>query len=72
MNTFAGWCFCWYLTTTPRSLLFYNDATASAAFLGDLGGGGMMLVLGVVIFFGVKHISALAHGLGRGLREFIY
>lgn len=40
-------------------------------FLGDLGGGEILLILGVIlIFFGAKRIPELARGLGQGLREF--
>jgi sec-independent protein translocase protein TatA len=40
-------------------------------FLGDLGGGEIMLILVVIlIFFGAKRIPELARGLGKGIREF--
>lgn len=40
-------------------------------FLGDLGGGEIMLVLVVIlIFFGANKIPELARGLGKGIREF--
>ena len=41
------------------------------AFLGDVGGGELMLVLVfVLIFFGANRIPELARGLGKGLRQF--
>lgn len=41
------------------------------AFLGDIGGGELMLILVVVlIFFGANRIPELARGLGKGIREF--
>ncbi len=41
------------------------------AFLGDIGGGELMLILVfVLIFFGANKIPELARGLGRGMREF--
>lgn len=40
-------------------------------FLGDVGGGELMLILVfVLIFFGANKIPELARGLGRGMREF--
>lgn len=40
-------------------------------FLGDLGGGEIMLVMVVIlIFFGANKIPELARGLGKGIREF--
>lgn len=40
-------------------------------FLGDLGGGEIMLILVVIlIFFGANKIPELARGLGKGIREF--
>ncbi|RTQ48548.1 twin-arginine translocase TatA/TatE family subunit [Hymenobacter gummosus] len=40
-------------------------------FLGDLGGGEIMLILVVIlVFFGAKRIPELARGLGTGIREF--
>ena len=40
-------------------------------FLGDLGGGEIMLILVVfLLLFGAKRIPELARGLGRGIREF--
>jgi sec-independent protein translocase protein TatA len=41
------------------------------AFLGNLGGPEIILiVLFVLIFFGAKKIPELARGLGRGIKEF--
>jgi sec-independent protein translocase protein TatA len=41
------------------------------AFLGNLGGPEIFLiVLFVLIFFGAKKIPELARGLGKGIREF--
>lgn len=41
------------------------------AFLGQLGGWEIMLILFVIlIFFGSKRIPELARGLGKGIREF--
>ncbi|TGE17848.1 Sec-independent protein translocase subunit TatA/TatB [Hymenobacter elongatus] len=40
-------------------------------FLGDLGGGEIMLIMVVIlIFFGANKIPELAKGLGKGIREF--
>ncbi|WP_242917383.1 Sec-independent protein translocase subunit TatA/TatB [Pontibacter liquoris] len=40
-------------------------------FLGDLGGGEIMIILVVfLLLFGAKRIPELARGLGRGIREF--
>lgn len=40
-------------------------------FLGDLGGGEIMLIVVVIlIFFGANKIPELARGLGKGIREF--
>jgi len=40
-------------------------------FLGDIGGGEVMLIVFVVLmFFGSKQIPQLARGLGKGIREF--
>jgi sec-independent protein translocase protein TatA len=40
-------------------------------FLGDLGGGELMLIMVVIlIFFGANKITELARGLGKGIREF--
>ena len=40
-------------------------------FLGDLGGGELMLIMVVIlIFFGANKIPELARGLGKGIREF--
>ena len=40
-------------------------------FLGDLGGGEIMLILLVILLlFGAKRIPDLARGLGKGIREF--
>jgi sec-independent protein translocase protein TatA len=45
--------------------------TTIFAFLGNLGGPEIFLiVLFVLIFFGAKKIPELARGLGRGIREF--
>lgn len=45
--------------------------TAVFAFLGNLGGPEIFLiVLFVLIFFGAKKIPELARGLGKGIREF--
>lgn len=45
--------------------------TSIFAFLGNLGGPEIFLiVLFVLIFFGAKKIPELARGLGRGIREF--
>ena len=41
------------------------------AFLGDIGGGELMLILVfVLIFFGADKIPGLARGLGQGIRQF--
>ena len=41
------------------------------AFLGDVGGGEVMLILVfVLVFFGANRIPELARGLGKGLRHF--
>jgi sec-independent protein translocase protein TatA len=41
------------------------------AFLGDIGGGELLLILVfVLIFFGANKIPDLARGLGKGIREF--
>ena len=46
-------------------------STPTFLFLGDLGGGEIMLVLVVIlIFFGANKIPELARGLGKGIREF--
>lgn len=40
-------------------------------FLGDVGGGELLLIMLVVLlFFGSKQIPQLARGLGKGIREF--
>lgn len=40
-------------------------------FLGDIGGGEMLLIMLVILlFFGSKNIPQLARGLGKGIREF--
>jgi sec-independent protein translocase protein TatA len=40
-------------------------------FLGDIGGGEIVLIMFVVLlFFGSKQIPQLARGLGKGIREF--
>jgi sec-independent protein translocase protein TatA len=45
--------------------------TTIFAFLGNLGGPEIFLiVLFVLIFFGAKKIPELARGLGKGIREF--
>lgn len=47
------------------------ELTAVLAFLGNLGGPEIFLiVLFVLIFFGAKKIPELARGLGKGIREF--
>jgi sec-independent protein translocase protein TatA len=46
-------------------------STTIFAFLGNLGGPEIFLiVLFVLIFFGAKKIPELARGLGKGIREF--
>jgi sec-independent protein translocase protein TatA len=46
-------------------------STPLLLFLGDLGGGEIMLILVVIlIFFGANKIPELARGLGKGIREF--
>jgi sec-independent protein translocase protein TatA len=46
-------------------------STPTLLFLGDLGGGEIMLILVVIlIFFGANKIPELARGLGKGIREF--
>lgn len=41
------------------------------SFLGDIGGGELLLILVfVLIFFGANKIPELARGLGKGIREF--
>ncbi|HYE78638.1 MAG TPA: twin-arginine translocase TatA/TatE family subunit [bacterium] len=41
------------------------------AFLGDIGGGELLLIMLVVlVFFGANRIPELARGLGKGIREF--
>ena len=41
------------------------------AFLGDVGGGELMLILVfILIFFGANRIPELARGLGKGMRQF--
>ncbi|PJJ54511.1 twin-arginine translocase TatA/TatE family subunit [Hymenobacter chitinivorans] len=45
--------------------------TPTFLFLGDLGGGEIMLIMVVIlIFFGANKIPELARGLGKGIREF--
>ncbi len=45
--------------------------TTIFAFLGNLGGPEIILIiLFVLIFFGAKKIPELARGLGRGIKEF--
>lgn len=45
--------------------------TSIFAFLGNLGGPEIILIiLLVLIFFGAKKIPELARGLGRGIKEF--
>ncbi|MBC5993805.1 Sec-independent protein translocase subunit TatA/TatB [Pontibacter cellulosilyticus] len=40
-------------------------------FLGDLGGGEMLVVLtAVLLLFGADRIPGIARGFGRGIREF--
>lgn len=40
-------------------------------FLGDLGGGEMMVVLtAVLLLFGADKIPSIARSMGRGMREF--
>ena len=40
-------------------------------FLGDLGGGEMMVVMmAILLLFGADKIPGMARGLGRGIREF--
>lgn len=47
------------------------EFNAIFAFLGNLGGPEVLLiVLFVLIFFGAKKIPELARGLGKGIREF--
>ncbi len=47
------------------------DLLTIFAFLGNLGGPEIFLiVLFVLIFFGAKKIPELARGLGKGIREF--
>jgi sec-independent protein translocase protein TatA len=47
------------------------ELTTIFAFLGNLGGPEIFLiVLFVLIFFGAKKIPELARGLGKGIREF--
>jgi sec-independent protein translocase protein TatA len=47
------------------------NLTSIFAFLGNLGGPEIFLiVLFVLIFFGAKKIPELARGLGKGIREF--
>jgi sec-independent protein translocase protein TatA len=41
------------------------------AFLGDVGGGELMLILVfILVFFGANRIPELARGLGKGMRQF--
>ena len=41
------------------------------AFLGDVGGGELMLILVfILMFFGANKIPELARGLGEGMRQF--
>ena len=41
------------------------------AFLGDVGGGELLLILVfILIFFGANRIPELARGLGKGMRQF--
>ena len=41
------------------------------AFLGDVGGGELMLILVfILMFFGANKIPELARGLGKGMRQF--
>jgi sec-independent protein translocase protein TatA len=45
--------------------------TTVFAFLGDLGGTEILLILVVILLlFGAKRIPDLARGLGKGMREF--
>jgi sec-independent protein translocase protein TatA len=45
--------------------------TTVFAFLGDLGGSEILLILVVILLlFGAKRIPELAKGLGKGIREF--
>ncbi|MDJ1467090.1 twin-arginine translocase TatA/TatE family subunit [Cytophagaceae bacterium DM2B3-1] len=47
------------------------ELSAIFAFLGNLGGPEIFLiVLFVLIFFGAKKIPELARGLGKGIKEF--
>ncbi|NEM96885.1 Sec-independent protein translocase subunit TatA/TatB [Pontibacter burrus] len=40
-------------------------------FLGDLGGGEMMVILtAILLLFGTDKLPGMARGLGRGIREF--
>ena len=40
-------------------------------FLGDLGGGEMLVILtAVLLLFGADRIPGIARGFGRGIREF--
>ena len=40
-------------------------------FLGDIGGSELMLIMvGILLFFGANKIPELARGLGKGIREF--
>jgi len=48
-----------------------NFEIMTLLFLGDIGGGEVILIMFVVLmFFGSKQIPQLARGLGKGIREF--
>ena len=45
--------------------------TNTLAFIQNIGGGSLLLILVVfLLLFGAKRIPELARGLGRGIREF--
>ncbi|WP_162428549.1 Sec-independent protein translocase subunit TatA/TatB [Pontibacter pudoricolor] len=47
------------------------NLAAILLFLGDLGGGEMMVIMmAILLLFGADKIPGMARGLGRGIREF--
>lgn len=57
--------------TFSVSLHKNEDIMTNLLFIGNIGGGEILvLVLVVLLFFGGKKIPELMHGLGKGVRSF--
>jgi sec-independent protein translocase protein TatA len=53
------------------AVIYFLLINMTFLFLGDIGGGEIMLIMLVILlFFGSKNIPQLARGLGKGIREF--